>query len=66
MYGGRRGVDRCQDEIEVMSMIDLLLLKRDTLKYVQDMRTERNGMRPLRPLCCIVYWWVHGLKGYRK
>ena len=44
------------DRKGVMGMIDLMLAKRD----------KRNGMRPIRPLCCMLVWWVYGLKGESK
>ena len=37
--------------VEIKGMIDLVLIKRDMLRYVQG---ERDGMRPLRPLCSTV------------
>ena len=35
-------VARDQDGVEVKSMIDLVLVKRDMLQYVQDMRVVRG------------------------
>ena len=43
--------------VEIKSMIDLVVVKRDMLRYVQDVRAVRlmgDGPRPLRPLCCSV------------
>ena len=37
-----------RDGVEIKSMIDLMLVKRNMLRYVQD------GMQPLRPSCCNV------------
>ena len=41
-------VARRQDGVEIKSKIDLALVKRDMLRYVQD------GARPLRQPCCTV------------
>ena len=35
-------VARDQDRVEVKSMIDLMLVKRDMLRYVQDVRAVRG------------------------
>ena len=35
-------VARTQDRVEVKSMIDLVLVKKDMLSYVQDMRAVRG------------------------
>ena len=44
-----------QDVMEVKSVIGLVLLKKNMLRYVQDMRTVRRmGRLPLRSQCCIV------------
>ena len=44
-----------RDGVEIKSMIDLVLGKRDILRYVQDVRMVRGmGAHPLRPLCCTV------------
>ena len=55
---GRRGVEFCEERglcVEIKSMIDLVLVKRDMLRYVQNMRAVRGmGMRPLRSPCCTV------------
>ena len=48
-------VAKGQGGMEIKSMIDLVPVKRDLLRYVQDVRAgERNGTRPLRPACCTV------------
>ena len=41
-------VARGQDGVEMKSMIDLVMVKRDMLRYVQD------GMRLFRSPCCIM------------
>ena len=38
---------RGQNEMEVMSMIDLVMVKEDMLHYMQDMRAEREMGRGL-------------------
>ena len=43
-----------QDRVEGKSMIDLVLVKKDMLDYVQDEGSERNGMSSLRSPCCTV------------
>ena len=44
-----------RDGVEIKSMIDLVMVKRDMLRYVQDVRcSERNGTQPLKTLCCTV------------
>ena len=40
-----------QDGVEVMSMIDLALVKKDMLYEVQDMRAVRGTGWPLRSSC---------------
>ena len=40
-----------QDGVEVKSMVDLVLVKKDVLLHVQDLR---NGTRPLRSPYCTV------------
>ena len=46
-------VARGQHGAEVMSMIGLVLVKKDMLCYVHNVRdSERNRTRPLRSLCC--------------
>ena len=48
-------VARGHEGVEVKSMIDLGLVKRDMLRYVQDVRVvKRIGRGPPRSLCCIV------------
>ena len=47
-------VARIQDGVKVKSMIELVLVKRVMLRYVQDVRVVRNGMRTLGPPCCTV------------
>ena len=37
-------VARGQDGVEVISLIDLVLVMEDMLHYVQQVKTERNGM----------------------
>ena len=44
-------VARGQDGVEIKRMIVLVLVKRDMLRYMQDVRV-RDRMRILRPLCC--------------
>ena len=47
-------VARGEDGIGVKSMVDLVVVKKDILRYVQDVGcdgSEKNGMRPLRSLC---------------
>ena len=44
-------VARGQHGVELKNMIDLVLVKSDILRYVQD---ERDGTNPLRPPCCTV------------
>ena len=41
-------VARDQDGLEVKSMIDLELVKKDMLRYVQDMRAVRGSAQKLR------------------
>ena len=44
-----------QDGVEIKSMIYLVLVKRDMLRYVQGCEgSERDRTHPLRPLCCTV------------
>ena len=44
---------RGQDRVKVMSMIDLVLVKKYMLHYMKDVRgSKRNGTRPLRSVCC--------------
>ena len=46
---------RGRDGMEIKSMIDLAMVKRDMLRYVQDVRAVRGDWtRPLRPPCCTV------------
>ena len=41
--------------VEIKSMVDLVLVKRDMLRYVQDVRcSERDGTRPFRSSYCVV------------
>ena len=35
-------VARCQDEVEVMRIIDLVQVKKDILRYVQDVKAVRG------------------------
>ena len=35
-------VAKSQDGVEIKSMVDLVLVKRDMLRYVQDVRTVRG------------------------
>ena len=39
-----------QDRIEVKSIIGLVLTKRNSLKYLHDVQTERSGTRHLKSL----------------
>ena len=43
-------VKRGRDGVEMKSMIDLVLVKRDILQYVQDVRAVRG----IGPPCCTV------------
>ena len=46
-------VAKGQDGVEVKSMIDPVLVKKDMLRYNAGCEgSERNGSRPLRPPCC--------------
>ena len=49
-------VARGRDGVEIKSMIDLVLMKRDMLHYVQDVRAVRGMGRELSDLslCCTV------------
>ena len=48
-------VVRGQDGVDIKSMIDLVLVKKNMLRYLQDVRgSERDGMKPLRLPCCTV------------
>ena len=61
-------VARGQDRMEVKSTIDLVLVRKDLLHYVQDKGGERNGMRSLIPPFYTVKSQVnggHGLRGER-
>ena len=44
---------KVQDGVEIKSMIELVLVKKDMLHYVQDVKAVRGmGKRPLRSPCC--------------
>ena len=45
---------RGQDRMEIKSMIDLVLVKRNMLRYVQAVRAVRGMGRGLRPPCYTV------------
>ena len=47
-------VARGQDGVEVKSMIDLVLVKKDFLSCTGSEGSESNGMRPLRSPFCTV------------
>ena len=63
-------VARGQDVMKVMSMIDLLLVKRDILQYGQDVRVVRGMGRGLSDRYVVLFkvrlvrerWWL-GLGG---
>ena len=40
-------VAKGQDEVKVMNIIDLVLVKKDILRYVQDVRAVRGMVRSL-------------------
>ena len=49
-------------------MIDLVLVKRDMLRYVQDMRAVRGMGRGLSGHYVVLFksgWYEHGLRGGR-
>ena len=59
-------VTRFQNGIKVMSMIDLVLAKREILQYMHNVRTVREmgqGLSNHHAVCVKLGWWVHGLKG---
>ena len=43
-----------EEGVEIKSMIDLVLVKRDMLRNVQDEGGEMDETRTLRPPCCTV------------
>ena len=53
-------MNRGQDGIEVMNMIDLELVKKAMLHYMQDVRVVRGMEQNLSDH--YVHRWVHGLK----
>ena len=48
-------VDRCQDGVEVMSMIDMMLAKKDMVRYVQDVRAVKRMERGLLDSDVVLY-----------
>ena len=48
------GVARGRDDVEIKSMIDLVLVKRDMQLCGEREGSERDGTWPLRPPCCTV------------
>ena len=48
-------VSRGREGVEINSMIDLLLVKRDMLRYVQDMRAVRGMRRGLSDHHVVLY-----------
>ena len=57
---------RDQDEVEVKSIIDLLLVKKDMLHFVQDVRLVRGmgrGISDHHVVLCKVRLMGHGLRG---
>ena len=51
---------RCQDGVEVMSMIGLVLVKRNMLHYVQE---EWDKASQIIMFCFVkLSWWMHGLR----
>ena len=42
MYFKHRKVTRGWDELQIINMIDLLLVKRGNMKHVHDMKTEKE------------------------
>ena len=61
-------VTRGQEGVEIKSMIDLVLVKRNMLRHVQDVRAMRMMGRNLSDtmLYCVKSgWWEHGLRGER-
>ena len=62
-------VARGQDGLEVRSIIDLVLVKKDMLPYLQDMRAVRGmggslSNYQITMLYCVkLGWWGHGLRG---
>ena len=55
---------RDQGGVEVMSKIDLVLLKKDMLRYMQDVRAVRGIGRVLSDHHIVLYW-IHELRGER-
>ena len=55
-------VARGQDGVKVKIMLDLVLVNKDMLRYVQDVRLV-NGTKSLRSHCIESGWWRHGLRG---
>ena len=59
-------VAKGQDRVKVKSMIDLVLVKRDMLPYVQDVRAVRGmgrGLSDHHVLMCKIRWveaWIRG------
>ena len=47
-------VAKGQDRVGIKSMIDLVLVKKDIQRHVQDEGGERDGTKSLKPLCCTV------------
>ena len=50
-----------QDGVEVKSMIDLVLRKRDILHFVQDEEWDKTSQ--ITMLYCVKSGWGHGLRG---
>ena len=59
-------VARGQDRVEVMSLIDVVLVKKDLLHYVQNMRVVRGMGHEVSHIillyCVKLGWWVLGLR----
>ena len=51
-------VARDQEEVEVKSMLDLVLAKKDMLHFVQDEASQITML-----YCLKSGWWGHGLRG---
>ena len=62
-------VARGQDGVEIKNIIDPVLVKKDMLHYVQDVKAVRgmDEISQITMLYCVKSgWWSHGLRGLEE